>query len=108
MQLVLGYDAMQVGLGFLPGNMLMAALSWKLSGEIVVRFGISRPLSIAMVLSAVALGLFARIPVDGHAITDVLPGTVLLALSASIASVPLLFANMIGISPRESGMAPVS
>src|SRR5712672_1726313 len=38
MQLVLGYDAMQVGLGFLPSNLIMAAFSLRLSAKIVMRY----------------------------------------------------------------------
>ena len=40
MQLVLGYEPMQVGLAFLPANLIMAAFSLGLSARIVMRFGI--------------------------------------------------------------------
>ena len=40
MQLVLGYAPMQVGLAFLPSNLIMAAFSLGLSAKIVMRFGI--------------------------------------------------------------------
>ena len=40
MQLVLGYTPMQVGLAFLPANLIMAAFSLGLSAKLVMRFGI--------------------------------------------------------------------
>ena len=40
MQLVLGYTPMQVGLAFLPANLIMAAFSLGAVGRIVMRFGI--------------------------------------------------------------------
>jgi hypothetical protein len=45
MQLVLGYTPMQVGLAFLPANLVMAAFSLGLSARIVMRFGIRVPLA---------------------------------------------------------------
>ena len=41
MQLVLGYTPMQVGLAFLPANLIMAAFSLGLSAKMVMRFGIA-------------------------------------------------------------------
>ena len=44
LQLVLGYSPLQVGLAFLPGNLVMGAFSLGLSAKLVMRFGIKRPL----------------------------------------------------------------
>ena len=65
MQLVLGYSPLQVGLAFLPSNLIMAAFSLGLSARMVMRFGIRRPLAVGLLLAAVGLALFARAPVDG-------------------------------------------
>ncbi|WP_054438292.1 MFS transporter, partial [Achromobacter xylosoxidans] len=73
MQLVLGYDAMQVGLAFLPANLIMAAFSLGLSAKLVMRFGIRGPLATGLLMAALGLALFARAPVDGHFAADVLP-----------------------------------
>jgi len=43
LQQVLGYDPMQVGLAFLPANLIMGAFSLGLSARIVMRFGIRWP-----------------------------------------------------------------
>ena len=49
--------------------------------------------------------LFARAPVDGGFVVDVLPGMLLLGLGAGIAFNPLLLAAMSGVDEREAGLA---
>ena len=44
MQLVLGYSPLQVGLAFLPANVIMGLFSVGLSARLVMRFGIKPPL----------------------------------------------------------------
>lgn len=105
MQLVLGYDAMQVGLAFLPANLIMAAFSLGLSARLVMRFGIRGPLAAGLLMAALGLALFARAPVDGHFAADVLPGMLLLGLGAGIAFNPLLLAAMSEVEPSQSGLA---
>ena len=105
MQRVLGYSAMQVGLAFLPGNILMAVCSLGISARIVTRYGIRRPLAGGLACAALGLALFARAPVNGGFVIDVLPGMLLLGLGAGIAFNPLLLAAMSGVDESESGLA---
>ena len=105
MQRVLGYSAMQVGLAFLPGNILMAVCSLGISAYVVTRYGIRRPLATGLAAAALGLLLFARAPVDGSFVVDVLPGMLLLGLGAGIAFNPLLLAAMSGVDESESGLA---
>ena len=42
LQLVLGYSPLEVGLAFLPANLIMGAFSVGLSAKLVMRFGIGR------------------------------------------------------------------
>jgi MFS family permease len=105
MQLVLGYSAMQVGLGFLPANLIMAAFSLGLSAKIVMRFGIRAPLAVGLFLAAVGLALFARAPTDGMFAIDVLPGMLLLGLGCGVALNPVLLAAMGDVSPDKAGLA---
>ena len=105
MQLVLGYSAMQVGLAFLPANLIMAAFSLGLSARIVMRFGIRAPLAGGLLLAVLGLVLFARAPVDGTFVADVLPGMVLLGIGAGVAFNPLLLAAMGDVAASESGLA---
>jgi EmrB/QacA subfamily drug resistance transporter len=105
MQLVLGWTPMQVGLAFLPANLIMAAFSLGLSARIVMRFGIRGPLAAGLLLAAVGLAWFARAPVGGGFVADVLPGMLLLGIGAGIAFNPLLLAAMSDVAPSESGLA---
>jgi EmrB/QacA subfamily drug resistance transporter len=105
MQLVLGYPPMKVGLAFLPSNLIMAAFSLGLSAKIVMRFGIRAPLAVGLLLAAGGLLLFARAPVHGTLVTDVLPGMLLLGLGAGMAFNPVLMAAMSEVGPEDSGLA---
>ncbi len=105
LQLVLGYNAMQVGLSFLPANIIMAAFSLGLSAKIVVRFGIRGPLAFGLLCAGCGLALFARAPLDGHFWMDVFPGMTLLGIGAGIAFNPLLLGAMSDVQPSESGLA---
>ena len=73
LQLVLGYSPLEVGLAFLPGNLIMGALSLGLSARLVLRYGIRTPLVAGLSMAGVGLLLFARAPVDGSFVVDVLP-----------------------------------
>ncbi len=105
LQLVLDYSPMQVGLSFLPANVIMAIFSLGISARLVMRFGIRGPLAVGLLMAAVGLALFARAPVDGRFVVDVLPGMVLLGLGGGIAFNPLLLAAMSDVGPDESGLA---
>jgi EmrB/QacA subfamily drug resistance transporter len=105
MQLVLGYTPMQIGLAFLPANLIMAVFSLGVSARLVMRFGIRKPLAVGLWLAALGLALFARAPVNGSFAVDVLPGMLLLGLGAGMALNPLLLAAMSEVSPTESGLA---
>jgi EmrB/QacA subfamily drug resistance transporter len=105
LQLVLGYSPLQVGLAFLPANLIMAVLSLGLSAKLVMRFGIRAPLAAGLLLAAAGLALFARAPVDGTFTVDVLPNMILLGLGAGMALNPLLLAAMSDVEASEAGLA---
>ena len=105
MQLVLGYSPIQVGLAFLPTNLIMAFFSLGLSAKLVMRFGIRWPLVMGLLTATAGLALFARAPVNGYFAIDLLPGMVLLGVGAGIAFNPILLAAMSDVAPSESGLA---
>ncbi|MGE5864643.1 MAG: MFS transporter, partial [Rhizobacter sp.] len=78
LQRVLKYTPLQVGLAFLPANLIMAAFSLGLSARMVMRFGIRGPLALGLLLAAIGLALFSRAPVAGDFWVHVLPGMLLL------------------------------
>ncbi len=97
LQHTLGYDPMEVGLAFLPANLIMAVFSIWLSAKVVMRFGIRVPIVLGMLLSAAGLGGF----VFGH----VLAGMLLLGLGCGMALNPVMLAGMSDVDPSESGLA---
>jgi EmrB/QacA subfamily drug resistance transporter len=105
MQLVLHYTPMQVGLAFLPGNLIMAAFSLGVSAKIVMRFGTRGPIALGMLLVAGGLLLFALAPVDGNFLSHILPGMILLGFGPGLALNPVLLAVMSDVAPNESGLA---
>jgi EmrB/QacA subfamily drug resistance transporter len=105
LQQVLGYSAMQVGLAFLPANLIMAVLSIGLSARLVMRFGIAPTLVGGLALAALGLALFARAPADGGFLVDVLPGMLLLGIGGGVAFNPLLMAAMHEAPVEDAGLA---
>jgi EmrB/QacA subfamily drug resistance transporter len=105
LQRVLGYDALEVGLSFLPANIVMAICSVSVSARLVMRFGFRVPLLTGLAMAAVGLLLFARAPVDGSFTIDVLPSMILLGFGAGIAFNPVLMAAMSDVSHEDSGLA---
>jgi len=105
LQIVLGYSPLEVGLAFVPTNLIMAACSLGLSARLVMRFGVKPPLAAGLLCAVAGLLLFARAPVDGSFAVDVLPPMLLLGFGAGIAFNPLLMAAMNDVAPSESGLA---
>jgi EmrB/QacA subfamily drug resistance transporter len=105
LQLVLGYSPLEVGLAFLPANLIMGALSLGVSARLVMRFGIRTPLAAGLGLAGLGLVLFARAPVDGNFAVDVLPSMILLGVGAGIAFNPVLLAAMSDVEPSDAGLA---
>jgi EmrB/QacA subfamily drug resistance transporter len=105
LQLVLGYSPLQVGLAFLPGNVLMMAFSLGLSAKLVMRYGYRTPLALGLAVAAVALLWLARAPVNGSFLVDVLPSMLLFGIGGGLAFNPVLMAAMSDVEPENSGLA---
>jgi sugar phosphate permease len=58
-----------------------------------------------MGLFAAGIALFARAPVDGSYVVDVLPSMILLGFGGGMSFNPLLLAAMSDVAPTESGLA---
>ncbi|MGE0027557.1 MAG: DHA2 family efflux MFS transporter permease subunit [Thermoleophilia bacterium] len=104
LQQILGYTPLEVGLVYLPSMIVWGGASI-VSDKVVMRFGILRPLVFGLGLMAIGLVLFARTPVDGSILLDVIPGTLAIGLGAGIAFNPILLAAMSGVGPAEFGLA---
>lgn len=105
LQLVLGYDALHVGLAFLPANLIMAVFSFSLSAKLVNKYGLKRPLVVGLAFAALGLFLIGFAPVAASYWLRVFPSMILLGIGAGIAFNPVLLAAMNDVEPHESGIA---
>jgi EmrB/QacA subfamily drug resistance transporter len=105
LQRVLGYDALQTGLAFLPTTLVMGTLSVRYSERLVMRFGARTTLLPGLVLIAAGLALFVRVPVEGNYWIDVLPSMILVGTGVGTAFPALAALAMSGATPRDAGLA---
>jgi EmrB/QacA subfamily drug resistance transporter len=105
LQRILGYDALEVGLAFLPVTVVMGTLSLRFSGPLTMRFGARATLVPSLAAITVGLVLFARTPVDARYVTDVLPVMVLLGFGAGLAAPALMTLSMSGATASDAGLA---
>ncbi|HSS04861.1 MAG TPA: MFS transporter [Solirubrobacterales bacterium] len=105
LQQVLGYDPLQVGLAFLPATLVMGTLSLGYSEKLIMRFGPRNMLIPGMVLVAISLLLFARTPVDGRYVVDLLPALLLLGVGIGTSFPSLMTLAMSGATPSDAGLA---
>ncbi|MEA2213670.1 MAG: hypothetical protein QOF83_3618 [Solirubrobacteraceae bacterium] len=105
LQRVLAFDALQIGLAFLPTTLIMGTLSLRYSEKLMTRFGPRALLVPGLVLIAAGLGLFTRVPVHGSYVRDVLPTLVLLGTGIGISFPSLMTLAMDGATPEDAGLA---
>jgi EmrB/QacA subfamily drug resistance transporter len=105
LQRILGYDALETGLAFLPVTLAMGTLSVRYTEPLVTRFGARGTLLPGLGLIAVALVLLAQVPVDGSYVTDLLPTMILLGVGAGLCFPALMTLAMSGATPSDAGLA---
>jgi EmrB/QacA subfamily drug resistance transporter len=102
---VLGYDALQIGLAFLPTTLVMGTLSLRYSERLMMRFGPRTTLIPGLVLIVAGLSLYARVPVHGQYLIDVLPAGLLMGTGVGVSMAALMTLAMSGVAPSEAGLA---
>jgi EmrB/QacA subfamily drug resistance transporter len=105
LQLVQGYDALQIGLAFLPICIIMGALTGRYSEPLIMRFGARRLLFPGLGLVAAGLILFTRAPVDATYAIDVLPVLILMGIGIGICFPALMTIAMSGATKADAGLA---
>jgi MFS family permease len=105
LQRVLGYDALETGLAFLPVTLVIGTLSLRYSERLIMRFGARGTLLPGLVLIAAGLALFTQVPVDGSYLTNVLPTMLLLGSGAGLSFPALMTLAMSGATPSDAGLA---
>jgi EmrB/QacA subfamily drug resistance transporter len=105
MERVLGYDALQIGLAFLPATLVMGVLSLRYSERLIMRFGARTMLRPGLVLIAAGLGLFALAPVDGSYVVNILPVMLLFGFGVGVSFPSLMTLAMSGATKEDAGLA---
>ena len=102
---VLGYDALEIGLAFLPVTIAMGSMSIRYSERLITRFGARALLPPGLALIALGLAWFARAPVSANYLIDVLPSMVLLGTGAGMCFPALMTVAMSGATQSDAGLA---
>jgi EmrB/QacA subfamily drug resistance transporter len=105
LQRVLGYDALEIGLAFLPATLVMGVLSFRYAEPLITRFGARRTLLPGLALITVGLALFALAPVDGSYVRHVLPVMIVLGFGIGVCFPALMTLAMSGATQEDAGLA---
>ena len=105
LQRVLGYGSLATGLSYLPATLALGAISQGPAAWAVGRYGIKLTVIGGLGLMATGLLLFARTPVVGTFLVDVLPGMLVLGAGASFAFMAVILASTAGVPGEEAGLA---
>ena len=105
MQQVLGYDALEVGLAFLPATVVMGFMSLKVSDRVAMRFGPKSALLPSLGFILAGLLLFALTPVDADYFVDMMPAMLLIGAGAGLGFPALMTLAMSGATMEDSGLA---
>ena len=103
-QRVLGYHPLKAGVAFLPftaGIMLSAGLA----STLAPRIGVRPVAAVGMLLTAIGMLLFARMPVHGSYAPDILPGMIVASLGMGAVFMPLTLVATTGLRDEDQGLA---
>jgi EmrB/QacA subfamily drug resistance transporter len=105
MQRILGYDALQVGLAYLPLTIVMGTMSFRFTGQLNLKYGPEATLVPAMIFIVAGLLWLARAPTDANYVFDLLPSMILIGLGAGLGFPSLMTLAMSGTTESDSGLA---
>jgi MFS family permease len=103
-QQVLGFGAIETGLGFLPMTLTVAFAS-SLAPRLAARFGTRWTLTAGMLSATLGLLLLTGIHPGGSYFADVLPGGMLAAAGLGLSLVPATIVAVQGVPAAEAGLA---
>jgi EmrB/QacA subfamily drug resistance transporter len=105
MQLVLDYDALQIGLAFLPVAVAIGGLSVGFSARLSSRFGERTVLLVGLALILTGLILMTRTPVNGRYLTDLLPAMLAVGVGGGLSFPALMTLAMSSATESDAGLA---
>jgi EmrB/QacA subfamily drug resistance transporter len=104
MQQVLGYSAIETGVGFVTVTFTIIVFS-NVAQLLVTRMGVRVVLATGLTLDAIALALFTRVPVGGHYFWDLFPALLISGVGLAMSFVPVTIAGLAGVRRADAGIA---
>jgi EmrB/QacA subfamily drug resistance transporter len=103
-QQVLHYSALRTGLAYVPlGLSILAGAG--LGPAFVSRIGVRFTVALGAAISAVGLALYARVPVAGHLLTDLVIPAVFVGVGSGMIFIPASIAALSGVPTERNGVA---
>ncbi len=104
MQFVLGKDALETGLAYLPLALTIIFAAGAAS-QLVTRLGFKPTLMFGLFLVGTGLFWFSRVSADGSYVSDVLFPSIIAGAGLGFSFVPVTIAAVTGTKPDEAGLA---
>jgi EmrB/QacA subfamily drug resistance transporter len=104
MQQVLGFSALETGVGYLAVA-LTAVVASGVAQALVTRVGVKPILAFGLLCNLAGLVWFTQIDVDGSYAADLLGGFLLIGVGLGFSFVPVSIAALAGVPPHEAGLA---
>ena len=104
MQQVLHYTAIQTGVAYITLTFAVIVFA-NVAQALSLRVGIRRVLPVGLLLSAVALVLYARAPVHGQYFWDLFPGFLIGGIGLALGFIPLTIGALAGVRHDDAGVA---
>ncbi len=104
MQQVLHYSAVQTGVAFAATTLTIVVFA-NVAQKLVTRVGVRSVLIAGLLLTAVAEGLLAQLPLHGHYFWDLLPAFVLSGVGLALSFIPMTIAGLTGVRGADAGVA---
>jgi EmrB/QacA subfamily drug resistance transporter len=103
LQHVLGHSALETGLQFLPGALLLVAGAHA-GGHLVSTFGARPVLAGGMTAGALGALMLSGVSAEGSYLKDVLPGLLVLDVGVGLTASAIFITAMAGVSDDEAGL----
>ncbi|MEX2193939.1 MAG: MFS transporter [Thermoleophilaceae bacterium] len=103
LQHVLGHSALQTGLEFLPGALLLVVAAHA-GGQLIAKVGAKPVLGAGMTLGAIGAFVLSGVSPNGSYLADVLPGLLVLDAGIGLAASGIFITAMAGVGHDEAGL----
>jgi EmrB/QacA subfamily drug resistance transporter len=104
MQQVLHYSAIQTGVAYIALTLTIVVFA-NVAQAVALRIGLRVPLVGGLLLVAVGLVLYARLPVEGQYFWDLFPAFLVTGLGMAFAFIPMTIGALAGVRHADAGVA---